>query len=250
MEPRKPDDVMRVDSSTVFMTWLGKTVVHVGGFQKGKCFSETFSFRDGHRMTQADINKFLAPYLRAGLSSGPVTNDGKDDFLSLHDRNGEAPAMIRHAREKNVLSVMTWDCWISVYPKEAAQRAALLKQKAPAPSAPTDEKNDCLIIATEAFARLKQSSAWARIAAFDFLKDGKKEGGHAVVFYQPTATSNVFIYDKTFGSLDLQTRSHELTVIIEHLNAMMKKADLFQVGDPKWLGEAGGLVSDAVDETF
>ena len=42
-EPRKPDDVTRVDSSTVFMTWLGKTVDHAGGFQNGKCFMETFS---------------------------------------------------------------------------------------------------------------------------------------------------------------------------------------------------------------
>ena len=131
-------------------------------------------------MNNADINKFLAPYARAGMSTGPVTRHGKDDFLPLLDRNGKTPAMIYYAREKNVLSVMTWDCWISVYPKEAAQRAALLKQKAPATPAPADEKNDCLIIATEAFARLKQSSAWARIASFDFLNDGKKESGHAV----------------------------------------------------------------------
>ena len=55
------------------------------------------------------------------------------------------------------------------------------------------------------------------------------------MFYQPTSSSNVFMYDETFGSLDLGTQSHGLTVIIDSLNRMMKKADLFQAGDPHWV---------------
>jgi hypothetical protein len=247
-EPRKADEVIHAEKGFVFMIWNGKTVIHSGGFYNSRAFMESFQYRDNHKMNNADINKFLKPYLAAGLRTGPVTSIGKVDYLSLLDRDGSIPAMIGYNLENNILSVTTFDAWVQIYPEESAQRAAMLKQnKAKATSAtaaPADKKNDCLIVATEAFARLKQSSAWTRIAGFTFLNDGVDAGGHAVVFFQPTASSNVFMYDKTLGSIDLGTQSHELLDIIDALNAKMKAADLFQAGDPNWLAEAGGLANN------
>jgi hypothetical protein len=72
---------------------------------------------------------------------------------------------------------------------------------------------DCLLVATEAYSRLKNTAYWARIGKFVILKDGKIIGGHAATFFQPTQNSNVFMYDKEEGSCDLRTKSHELPTL-------------------------------------
>jgi hypothetical protein len=81
---------------------------------------------------------------------------------------------------------------------------------------------DCLIVATEAFARLSKTAAWARIAGLVLSNNGKVVAGHAVVIYQPTSNSNVFIYDDD-GSLDCHTQSHELTEIIDSYNSTLQR---------------------------
>ena len=55
-------------------------------------------------------------------------------------------------------------------------------------------QNDCLLVATEAYARLQKSAYWAKIAGFTWFENAKDVGGHAVVFYQPTADSNIWMY--------------------------------------------------------
>jgi hypothetical protein len=104
------------------------------------------------------------------------------------------------------------------------------KPAVPAPTAP--DQNDCLPFAIEALARLKKSSHWAEIAGFTWIEDGKTIGGHAVVFYQPTEKTNVFMYDRS-GSYDLQTRSHDLGEIIVALNQLTR--DTLRVESPRWL---------------
>ena len=97
---------------------------------------------------------------------------------------------------------------------------------------PAEEKKDCLPFAIEALSRLKKSSVWAQIAGFTWVEDGKKLGGHAVVFFQPTEKSNVWMYDRS-GSYDLQTRSHDLGEIIAALNSLTR--DNLSVESPRWL---------------
>ena len=63
----------------------------------------------------------------------------------------------------------------------------------PAVAATPDEK-DCLLVATEAYARMQKTADWAKIAGFTWLQNKKEIGGHAVVFYQPTQNSNVWMY--------------------------------------------------------
>lgn len=105
----------------------------------------------------------------------------------------------------------------------------------PEGSATPKGEQDCLIVATNALAKLKGSAHWARIAGFMVTKKFEKVGSHAVVFFQPTETSNVFMYDKS-GSLELDTQSHELETVIDALNKAVLKYNM-AVENSKWIGE-------------
>lgn len=94
--------------------------------------------------------------------------------------------------------------------------------------------NDCLIVATEAFSRLKTTASWARIASFHVTRNQEEVGGHAVVFFQPTSSSNVFMYDRA-GSQDLGTQSHDLTDLTGAFNKLLAEGYLAQ--SVKWIGE-------------
>ena len=87
------------------------------------------------------------------------------------------------------------------------------------PDKPSKDENDCLLVATEAYARMQKTASWAKIAGFTWIEDGKVIGKHAVLFYQPTESSNVFMYDKG-GSLPIATQSHDLNEIINSLNEL------------------------------
>ena len=91
------------------------------------------------------------------------------------------------------------------------------------PDKPSKDENDCLLVATEAYARMQKTAYWAKIAGFTWIKDGKVIGNHAVLFYQPTESSNVFMYDKD-GSLPIATQSHDLNEIINSLNELFGAA--------------------------
>ena len=91
------------------------------------------------------------------------------------------------------------------------------------PDKPSKNENDCLLVATEAYARMQKTAYWAKIAGFTWIKDGKVIGKHAVLFYQPTESSNVFMYDKD-GSLPIATQSHDLNEIINSLNELFGTA--------------------------
>jgi hypothetical protein len=102
----------------------------------------------------------------------------------------------------------------------------------PAPAlTPPPSKNDCLIVATETYARLKKTAYWARIAGFAYSKG---EPGHAVVLFQPTKSSTVWLYDAA-GSRDLQTQSHNLSELAKAITGWLKTGE--QVSDITWIGE-------------
>jgi hypothetical protein len=108
---------------------------------------------------------------------------------------------------------------------------------APAPKAPaSSEDPDCLIVATEMLARLRGNAAWAHIAMFGVI-EGQNRHGHAAVFYQPTGDSDVFMYDKILGSLDLHTQSHDLNDIISALNQTTTARSAGAIAEtPRWIG--------------
>ena len=102
----------------------------------------------------------------------------------------------------------------------------------PAVAATPDEK-DCLLVATEAYARMQKTADWAKIAGFNWLQNKKTIGGHAVVFYQPTQNSNVWMYDKS-GSYEIHTKSHDLNEIIAVLNQTLRTVNI-KIESPRWL---------------
>jgi hypothetical protein len=112
----------------------------------------------------------------------------------------------------------------------------------PQQSAPPVDKKDCLIIATEAFARLSKTSQWARIVKFTLNKDGKPVTGHAACLYQPNAGSNVYMYDQDLGSLNLQTESHELSEIAPVLSQVSRVLGGYSSASrAEWIGAEGGV---------
>jgi len=120
------------------------------------------------------------------------------------------------------------------YPRAARQMLHTeTKRVEPRPDGST--KNDCLIVATEAFARLSKTAVWARIGSFMISRDGKVLGGHAVTFYQPTATSNVWVYDSNEGSIELRTQSHDLTEIMIAYNKHVKPN--WRLYDAEWIDD-------------
>jgi hypothetical protein len=80
--------------------------------------------------------------------------------------------------------------------------------------------------------RLSKANAWARIAGFTISENRKVIGGHAVVFFQPTSKSNVWMYDAN-GSRDLHTQSHDLAEIIDAVNQALN--DNIRVSDARWV---------------
>jgi hypothetical protein len=71
-ETRKPYNVTTLNSGNTVMTWVGPKIVHMGWFSSdgrrvSKCISESFWYRDQHRMTEAEVTKFLAPYYQRGI---------------------------------------------------------------------------------------------------------------------------------------------------------------------------------------
>jgi hypothetical protein len=104
--------------------------------------------------------------------------------------------------------------------KEAAWAQMQADQRRAPVILPRDPNpNDCLIIATEAFNRLQKTSNWARIAGLRFIAEGKI-ARHAVVFFQPTPDSKIWMYDAS-GSIDLDTQSHDLEQITPALKSLV-----------------------------
>jgi uncharacterized protein YraI len=104
----------------------------------------------------------------------------------------------------------------------------------PVVSTSSSELNDCLIVATEMYARLKSSASWARICVFRLYANGEYKSSHAVVLYQPTQASNVFLYDKTLSSIDTNTQSHDLIEIISSINQNILREGVL-LEDPRWI---------------
>jgi hypothetical protein len=98
----------------------------------------------------------------------------------------------------------------------------------------TNTPKDCVAIATEAYPRLKNTNYWSGIASFTFNKGGNSQNGYAVALFQPTKTSNVWLYDAT-GSRELTRTSHDLNDIAMGINLWLKGN--YYVSGLKWIDQ-------------
>jgi len=227
-ETGQPTEVKHFQGNITAMIWAGKSVTHFGVFDgSNRCVSETFWFADGRQMVLADFERFLAPY-----SDMSVLNKSRDErgIYQFLGKNGKVIAVAAYFHEDNRLSVMTLPFWNSTLGKTTKDQDAPQPVVAqPSSSTP----NDCLVVATEVYGRLRTSAHWARIIAFR-LNDGKETVGHAVVLYQPTPTSNVWLYDKTIGgSKDIGTQSHDLAEIVNSIESLTNDGIIIE--EPHWI---------------
>ena len=180
-ETGQPIEVHHFQGNITTMIWAGKTVAHSGVFDgSNRCVAESFWFIDSRQMARADFEKFLAPYSDMSVLNKSRDEKGTYRFLG---KNGQVLAVAAYFHEDNTLSVMTLPIWDSAFGKAAKDQDA----PQPAVAQPSSSTpNDCLVVATEVYGRLKTSAHWARIIAFRWSVNGEETVGHAVVLYQPT----------------------------------------------------------------
>jgi hypothetical protein len=89
---------------------------------------------------------------------------------------------------------------------------SIITPKTPETSETTDGKNDCVIVATEAYQRLRAEGVWAEVIGWKLRTPKGETFGHAMCVYQPEKTGNLWAYDSN-GSWQLDVRSADLRVI-------------------------------------
>jgi hypothetical protein len=136
----------------------------------------------------------------AYLRTGPGTNfphpwklqRGVNGIVLLGDPVFNGPTKWQKVNSRGVVG------WINANLLKEDKRVTVIPPPAPTPNptptvaTPSPESNDCLIVATEAYARLKPNAYWAKICIFRIYKNSEYKYSHAIVLYQPTLTSNVF----------------------------------------------------------
>jgi hypothetical protein len=80
----------------------------------------------------------------------------------------------------------------------------------------------------------ENTNYWSGIASFTFNKGGNSQNGYAVALFQPTQTSNVWLYDAT-GSRELTRTSHDLNDIAMGINLWLKGN--YYVSGLKWIDQ-------------
>src|SRR5512132_2148549 len=67
--------------------------------------------------------------------------------------------------------------------------------KTPETPETVDGKNNCMIVATEAYKRLRAEGVWAEVIGIKIKTPKGKTYGHAMCVYQPSKTDNLWVYD-------------------------------------------------------
>jgi hypothetical protein len=174
------------------------------------------------RLTNDDVAAIQPQYKTPWYGTG--TKDGVYSWQTI------SGLQMRAYRREAYDYLVIWDL---NKPQEAADiigRVTAANNPAPTPApeaAPQNrvvqapnQKNDCAVVATEMYARLKKTGVWVGIALFN--EKTLAPSGHAVVIWQPASGSNVQIFlDETIGTLELDTQSHELNKIFAAFNRAM-----------------------------
>jgi hypothetical protein len=254
-EPRRADRVETLPNGIVVMDWIGKSgLTHVGFFDGNYCVTEVFGYAND-QMSKEQMITFLTPYSKRGFSLTEASYDGVKYYWGL-ERAGKSLAFVVLNTKNKELTIMTDRMWhvvfeaqaradVAAYNNRNAQPQQQAQPQVQASTSPT-EKNDCLIVATEMFARLSKSAAWARIIGIRLIKNNQDDGGHAVVLYQVTPNDNVFLYDKTDGSIDLGVRSHDVQTLQGRLSVWTRLHDYQAAAGARWVSQESGTASASV----
>jgi hypothetical protein len=205
-EHGKPTHVKPLnDVGVIMMIWEGKTVAHIGAFENGKASMESFVYRDTHKMNGTEISKFLQPYAIYRHTDWDNSVEGLS-FAAILDKQGKAMFMAVYESSGNILSVWRPDRFMEAFPEIKSKQS--------------DDRKDCLIVASELNDRMKKTSTWwNQIIIYDVFVDGIKERqGHAVAGWKYSPDGHVYIGDIT-GSAELETSSEDIDVIMATLSA-------------------------------
>jgi hypothetical protein len=102
-ESGKPTSIT-VNGNLFEATWAGKTITHVGAFERGRCEIEVIYYTDHRAMTFSDFAKFLKPYESYPQEVG--TNE-RGMIVNIYQRSGMPYAMGFYSFEDHTLSVLS-----------------------------------------------------------------------------------------------------------------------------------------------
>jgi hypothetical protein len=197
--------------------WRGKTLTHVGHFVNNVCVSEVFYFNDHRRMTQKDCDRFLAPYYAKWSFDLKVRDSQNHDHGTFTDRRtGQEIAYMLYDHKQNNLFIEF------SRPSQSKRRMRTAEEFLDAPdnslTVPVQEdKNDCMVVATENLHRLAAAAPWSNILMYSITVNGQLQPlGHAVAVWKITLDGNVFVVDSS-GTFEVFTTSTDANDILAEM---------------------------------
>jgi hypothetical protein len=217
MASGKPIRVESIAGGTM-MTWKWRDTYQQGFFVNGHAVMEAFWFGDGHKMKDAESTQFLKPYNGYKHGKWQITKEFSYAAL-MNPITGKTMAMMKYDFANETLSVWEIELFKNLFLEpvqpEYAAPAATPYPKAQPVTTPAPDKNDCMVVATEIFNRVRANSAWAKIIGFGITANGKVQPiGHAMAVWKLTAEGRVYAADQS-GTFELHTISTELDDVLK-----------------------------------
>jgi hypothetical protein len=236
MENRRSDKVI-ASGGGYTLIWNGKRMTHAGFFLGGRAVIEAFRYNDRHPMTSQELEQLLKPY--AWCRRGPTAiNDNETvHAFDLIRPNGRFYGIVTYDKTIHTLMVFQREAFDALYAKELpAQRiydsltAERIQPPAPPPPPATQEKNDCMLVATENLKRLVAANVWwSDIIGFQITEDGTLlNTGHAVAVWKLSNDGHVYAIDGS-GTVELDTTSTNVEDILLALGIKYSQAAHKQV---------------------
>jgi hypothetical protein len=205
--PTSHYDYVEGGETRTYASWQGNRITHNGIFVKqgrGRvAIWEEFMYSDQSPITEADLNGLLSAYFFIAWRKEPYANEA-GQYISRGYAISDNQLLL--VSEYGIIgqshSLRIWIAGEYAYQKE--------KQSNPIARAPTtvpaEAKADCMVVATETYARLAPTSAWAAIVGVS-----GKPVGHAMAAWKVTATGHVMIYvSNSTGTVELPTSSQSI----------------------------------------
>jgi hypothetical protein len=128
--------------------------------------------------------------------------------------------VVRYDVRDRSLEIWQIDYYVAYFNLSPQLSPRVVQQPALTPTPqPKQEKNDCMVIATENLHRLASKSPWSNILMFKICEDGEMlQSGHAVAVWKITPNGNVFAVDDS-GTFELDTTSTDARDILVALAA-------------------------------
>jgi hypothetical protein len=227
IESGRPYFAERTGDGDIELRWvvrypkLGtKALTHQGIFRNGVAVAEGFWFNDQHPMTWQEIETFLKPYGAFKRSEVFIVENGWVHTFYLTYSDGSEYALVAYDKGGQSLTI-----WLSSV-LNRSKRSPIIEptpppRVAPQPTPPLpqqeEDKNDCMVVATEMLNRVRSNSVWSKIVAFSITANSQRQPlGHAMTVWKPTWDGRVFAYDKN-GTCELKTGGTDLSVVLTNI---------------------------------